>query len=263
MLWFYLAKYEIVTSVMLWMWGMKNKKNYIDSIIEKVLMDYALKNPNIPKGLLDWNGARKILKQSIIESEKIQSRWVAGEISCLQASAFSLGCLALAANFEGPNRILKKDYVAKDLYLANWLINISNTCLAIIRLCSEGFDMQARMLVRCLHERVRQAIILFYSGEDYEIWHSVFDDVDSKQAYYTLFSRKGRINKRYLEIANNLGFKFTVEEVDEWDTDNVYFSSAIHAGKDSIALGSFGFHYDKDLVCPAVFGKASATSKTF
>ncbi|KJZ16088.1 hypothetical protein TW85_04315 [Marinomonas sp. S3726] len=177
----------------------------------------------------------------------------------------SLGALSLATlgNTIKENEILDINYPATDMWFSAHLTNIINTVLSIKDLCINGFDTQARSLVRTLDERIYQTLILFSSAEDYDAWKNT---EDSKQAHYELFSKKKSILKKitkldskYLSLsASNHDFLRSLRRADE-----EYYSDCIHGASVSVVIGSLAYPFgdlEEGPFVSSLFGRASSCS---
>lgn len=233
--------------------------------IDHYLREYHTQN-NTTDEPYKWENGIDILKSTITRSEEIQNAELNDEITIVNLACLSIGFLAMAAwERDEENRILDQDFPAKDLFLATWLTNISNTGRSIVRLSEEGFDTQARMLVRCLHERTRQAIIVLYSGDDYQAWHESDSGDDGKSSYYKLFSKKDRLNRRYHAIEQELSggvIDFNHDLIRDRKNSDSFFSQAVHGSSLSVLVGAFAAKHNSDDVGPAIFGQASSSSKS-
>lgn len=211
-----------------------------------------------------WNSGLNILNSSVEESRKIQEQELSDELLLVNLACLSIGALAIVSfDSEGGNKVLSKEFAAKDLFLSTWLTNIANTGRSIVRLCEDGFDTQAKMLVRALHERTRQAVILFYSDEDFEKWHDPDSTDNGRSVHYDLFSKKDRLNKRYHIIERSLAnsrSEYDHELVNYRRSSDAFFSESVHGSGASVLLGSFAFEHNSESVNPATFGRASSAS---
>lgn len=248
-----LLDYLIISDVLFEM------NSFVDDALSRFFDEHG--QPSVTK--CTWHEGMETLAMCEDESRSIQEANLGDELTGVRAHALSLGSLAVAAHHEQkPNQILSGGFVVSDLHLATWLTNIANTALSIVRLCVDGFDTQARCLLRCLQERTKQAIILFYSSADYEIWHKAFEVNESKEAFYRLFSRKSRLGRRYFEIEKALGFNQEVEILEERREQEEYASLSVHGASVSILVGSFAADHNSDQIKPAIFGRASSASGT-
>ena len=232
----------------------------IDSTLKRVFGDLR------PHGVKDlsWKDGLDLLESTETESREIQEAYLSDLISAVRVQALSLGALAVAScpaqETDPPNKFFRIGFAASDRHLSLWLTNITNTALSIARLCISGFDTQARCLFRCLQERTKQAIILFYSDEDYATWHKAFEVEESKDAFYRLFSRKGRIEKRYFEIEGCLGFHHDPSVIAQRRSLEEEASQPVHGASVAVLMGSFGYEHGSEKVFPATFGYASSAS---
>ncbi len=211
------------------------------------------------KNLID--GIYENKKESISDSEPHFVK----EVNVIDYISASLGALALGTlnNVEKENEVLAKDFPATDMWLSSHLTNIVNTALSIKDLCLNGFDTQARALVRTLDERIYQALILFSSAEDYRGWKNADS---SKQAYYEIFSKKKsllnkitRLENKYLTLSesNHVYLRSLREESDE------YYSDCIHGAHVSVIAGALAYPFgniEEGPFISALFGRASSCS---
>lgn len=205
--------------------------------------------------------AKQVLTDWPIEANKVSQQELGQIVIHIETTILALGSLSASAlENKNANQILKTDYSAKDMFLGNYLINICNTAMCICRNACDGFDTQARILVRALDERLYQAILLFYSESDYALWHKTDDEAQHKAVHYALFSKKGRLHKRLHQIENELGLDMD-ETITEWRIkETEYFSAPVHGAGITIHAGSWAFLYGSDRMEPALFGRSSAAS---
>ncbi|HXU92711.1 MAG TPA: DUF5677 domain-containing protein [Gallionella sp.] len=164
---------------------------------------------------------------------------------------------------EDENVILRKDFAGKDIHLCSFLNNICNTATAAMNLIKQGYDTQARILIRTLDERIYQCMVLFASSEDYENWGKAEEQEDAKQAHYDLFSRKGRILKRVSELEEKyLGLSDHKNEIQAWRKEREsYYSMAVHGAASAVLIGSASFALEDDSAhIPNLFGIPSSAS---
>ncbi len=223
------------------------------------------------------NGQARITRTQLIEFQKLIGKnaqnakrtskpyieEIIGDIDlfiiCLTSLASS--CMEVIKTSEKRNKILLSDFPAKDINLGNCLLNISNTTVAINKLCLEGLDTQARVLVRTLDERLIQTPILFASKDDYEKWHKAESPEESKFAHYHIFAKKKKLYKRYDEIVAICLGKQSSEVKNRYRQENEYFySMAVHGASAAVQVGSWAFDYDSKLVRPNILGSPSSAS---
>lgn len=182
----------------------------------------------------------------------------------------SLSSVAVSAIKGTPNGVqdknvlLKTDFSGSDIHLGSFLNNICNTTSAAISLIKQGYDTQARVLIRTLDERIYQCIVLFSSSSDYEKWDEAEDQDDAKNAHYSLFAKKGRILKRITELEEKyLGFKDHQLELRAWRKEReVYYSMAVHGSSAAVMVGSASFSFeDESIMMPNLFGHPSSASR--
>ena len=202
------------------------------------------------------------IKQEAIEESNSHFQ---KEVRLIDYISASLGALFLATlcNSDKENEILDKSYPAKDMWLGAHLVNIVNTTLSIKDLCLNGFDTQARSLVRALDERIYQALILFSSAKDYELWKLT---EDSKQAHYDLFSKKKSIFKKITQL-NNKYLSLSTSDHDYYRSlmkeSEKYYSDCLHGASDSVIIGSMAYPFgdlNNGPFISSIFGRASSCS---
>jgi hypothetical protein len=177
----------------------------------------------------------------------------------LSLTFLSLECLK--QNKTG--NILREDYPANDYQLSAHLIEISNTQTSILQLCSNGFDLQARILLRNLEERLMQIIILFTHEHDFTNWSSAQESEESKTTYYDIFTKKGSLFKKYGVIEKEILQGFGVNSNREQElnlrafrkerSDNL--SMSVHGASAEVYLRSFNLsNNDIEEVIPSLVG---------
>lgn len=209
---------------------------------------------------------QKLIQLQARESRKKSKSYIQEIIDDIDLSLICLTGIAIPCvlnTSESPSpRILISGFPAKDINLGNCLINIINTAISINKLCQEGLDTQARVLVRTLDERLLQTPILFSNAEDYQKWHEAETDSDSKQVHYELFSKKQKLYKKYA-ILESICFNTSNDgnEATLWRKENEeYYSMAVHGSSAAVQIGSWAFDFDSDNVRPNIFDSPSSAS---
>jgi hypothetical protein len=210
---------------------------------------------------LSWllSGLPEMKAESLEDSQKHFKK----EIELIDFIAAVLGGLAFftMANQRNENILLSSTYPSSDWKFHAHLTDLINTFISIKELCLNGFDTQARSLVRVLDERIYQNLILFSSPEDYRVWA---DGESSKQAHFELFSKKKSIFKKiraldekYLDQKNAQEALAIRKEYEE------YYSDSIHGASLSIYAGSLAYPFgnlDDGPFVSTLYGRASSCS---
>ena len=156
--------------------------------------------------------------------------------------------LALAANrLKGEPKIISHDFPANDFQLACLLTRVINTAICVIQLVRDGFNTQARILVRSLDESLYQTLILLSDAGDYSAYHKVEHVGDTKRIWYELFGGKKRLFRKLAALERRLGMSETAAaEFLSWREERMeYFGEVIHNGAISTSWESlakdFGF----------------------
>ena len=227
----------------------------------QMLSEYeAIKNINSSL-LVQFNQVLDGIFENKNEAKDETKKHFRRETEVVDIMAATLGSLALSTmtNKTKNNTVLKKDYPATDWFLHCHITNIVNTLLSIKYLCINGFDTQARSLVRTLDERIYQTLILFSSSDDYELWHKTDDP---KFAHFKLFSRKKAILKKVsrldTEYLSNINFEILMSLRKE---SGEFYSDSIHGSAVNILAGSVAYPFsdlDDGQFIPALFGRASS-----
>lgn len=203
-----------------------------------------------------------LLGQFRSKAHRLQSPRLIRYQTLIYLELAAIGSLSVAASeVGGETKILQPDFPAKDIHLAGSLTNIVNTALAILRLALDGLDTQARVLVRTLNERIFQVLLLYSSAADFEEWQKAQDQLDTKQAWYQLFSRKRRLRRRLRELERALDFDLGDAHETWRDGADADYSAAVHGGSVPVQVGSWAFDYDTGHLTPALYGRASAAAK--
>lgn len=187
------------------------------------------------------------------------------ELYILQLHLTEFGSLTLAANqhSEKKNKILSEEFTGKDIHLCALLNNISNTATAAISLVKQGFDTQARVLLRTLDERIYQCLVLLSSSEDIEQWAKSEEQDDAKDSHYWLFARKGRLLKELAKLEKLYLGVHNQQEMSKWKKEReVYYSMSVHGSSAAVMAGSTAFSFEKIGYCtlPNLFGIPSEAS---
>lgn len=175
----------------------------------------------------------------------------------IEAQLLSISSLALylTKNFNTDSKVVRSDFPAKDFQLGSSLIDLANTADCAFKLAMSGFSTQSRILIRSLIERIMQIIVVYFDAEDYRKWCDATEIGDSKFAYYQLFSKKGRLFKRYHQIEKELlGYSENCKLKNHRVNDYAFQSMAVHGGSLAVNVGSWSFNGDQ--VKPALFGSA-------
>ncbi|AKR42052.1 hypothetical protein [Methylophilus sp. TWE2] len=202
--------------------------------------------------------ARNVKKTTKLHIQEIATD-IDLQIICLTSLAIT--CLESWQEQKKRRKIVMEDFPANDMNLGGCLLNIANTAMAINKLCLEGLDTQARVLVRTLDERLMQTPILFASKEDYKEWHKAESPEDSKSAHYRVFARKKRLYKRHAELESICLGTEVSSELHAWKQENEdFYSMAVHGASSAVQIGSWAFDFGSEGMRPNLFGTASAAS---
>lgn len=232
-----------------------------------VLIDFELHIGDI-MGVDLKNGIDDVISELDVfrnEANEEAQRHFKTEIELINFIVASLGSLAFATLYKesspSDNRIIDKEFPATDMWFSNHLTNLVNTILSARDLCVNGFDTQARSLVRMIDERIHQILILFSSPNDYKTWK---ETEDSAFAHFSLFSKKRsilkkmkRLDEKYLPEIDHLLVKKMREE------DERYYSESIHGANVSTIVGSYAYPFgpfDDGTFITTTFGRASSCS---
>ena len=197
------------------------------------------------------------------EAQEIAQESFKKEIESINQIAALLGSLAFFTmeNKSKKNILLSDTYPATDWQFHAHVTDLINTLLSIKELCVDGFDTQARALVRVLDERIYQALILFSSAKDYQIWKNA---EDTKQAYYDLFSKKKSKYKKLLHLDQKYLETTKSDELIALRAENdKYYSDTIHGANTSIYAGAVAYPFgdlNEGPFVSAIYGRASSCS---
>lgn len=207
--------------------------------------------------LLD--GLSDFKEESIDESRK----QFKNEVDLIDFIAAVLGSLAFFTmkNKTENNLLISDSHPSTDWKFHAHITDLINTLLSIKELCINGFDTQARSLVRVFDERIYQNLILFSSSEDYVVWET---SESSREAHYDLFSKRKSIFKkirvleeRYLDQKNSDELILIRKETEG------YYSDSIHGASISVIAGSVAYPFgdlDDGPFVSALYGRASSCS---
>ena len=136
------------------------------------------KKTKITVTLNDLDSFAKMCRAFSREAAKQQTPLLQSYIQIIDLEIAAIGALAVATtSFQSrTNQVLHATFPAKDIHLSMSLTNITNTVLAILKLVVNGFDTQARALVRMLDERIYQSTLLYSAPQDFELWHEAQSD---------------------------------------------------------------------------------------
>lgn len=187
-----------------------------------------------------------------------------GELFLAKLPVATLCYLTLAANRpQGEKKILRSDFPANDFQLACLLTRIVNSSICVIQLVRDGFNTQARILVRSLDESLYQTLILLSDASDYEAYLKVESTEDTKKIWYKLFGGKKRLFKKLVTLEQNLGMSEPkATEYAKWREERMeYFGEVIHHGAISTSWGSLAKDFDEDQMYLAILGHACPSGR--
>jgi hypothetical protein len=209
---------------------------------------------------------KKEIARGARESKKVASPHLKDtiddiEICVMAINLLALKCMHALAHDNRLRVILSEKFPARDINLSGALLNICHTSIAINKLCLEGLDTQARILVRTLDERLMQIPILFSTEQNYREWHAAQTPEESKSAHYRVFAKKKSLIKKYQEIERELFGNEKDEESYKWHLENEsFYSMAVHGASNAVLIGSFSFDFESEKVFPNILGRASSAS---
>lgn len=238
-------------------------------ITDDILELFKSKFPEIPTDELtleDVNSSYSLFTDYAENTQKEMEKLIGNQNSIIKTQILALNSLALFCDERKPNtnKVLSKDYQAKDFHLSASLINISNTANAILELCNRGFNTQAEILFRTLSERVLQTIVLFHNNDDFLNWSKAHETDESKQAHYDIFAKKERLHKKHEEIERLLLEKsFDGIALRNYRKTKLNeYSMSVHGAYITVVMGSSTFLGDegKEEVNSALFGQPCKSS---
>ncbi len=226
-----------------------SKKQYLDLIksdAHSVSESYSFVEKTLNQAFNQLDGQFKQIKTGIIAQY-------------ISLSFLTMECL----DKDKEESILKEDYPANDFQLGCHLIEISNTVISILQLCSNGFDLQARILLRNLEERLMQIIVLFTHNQDFIDWLAAQEVEESKTVNYNIFAKKGSLIKKYglieKEILQDFDFKVSREhelnmrKFRKERSENL--SMSVHGASTEVYLRSYKLlNHDSEKLIPSFLG---------
>lgn len=150
--------------------------------------------------------------------------------------------------------------------LRRLLTSLLNDSLAIKFLLKEGFDVQARILLRSTLELTWQILILFYNRDDFSRYCKAEFSDEIKKTYFSLFSRDKTYNK-LKEIESALTNEFEHEMLNSLKKHRQenfdFYSHIAHNSFNSVVFGSMNFIPNTDGLTDGIFGGVTeATEQT-
>lgn len=128
--------------------------------------------------------------------------------------------------------------------LRRLLTSLLNDSLSIKFLLKEGFDVQARTLLRSTLELTWQILILFFYRSDFIKYCDAESDDKIKEAYFTLFARD-KTYKKLKNIESTLSSEFEQEMLNSLKKQRKenfdFYSHIAHNSFNSVVLGSMNF----------------------
>jgi hypothetical protein len=161
------------------------------------------------------------------------------------------------------NIFLASDFPANDFQFACNITNIANSGLCVLHLARDGFDTQARILLRSLSEAIYQTLIVFSTASEFTEYHAAQDAAQTKETWYRLFGGKKRLYSKLSALEARLGMhRGRLEQLAAWREEQmVFFSQDTHHASPSAHIGSLAYAFDGDRVEPAILGGASRHSR--
>lgn len=198
------------------------------------------------------------------DAKKLSVKHLDGEMFLAKLPVATLCYLALAANRpKDEPKIIARDFPANDFQLACLLTRVINTSICIIQLIRDGFNTQARILVRSLDESLYQTLILLSDPGDYAAYHKVEDAGDTKRVWYELFGGKKRLFRKLAALERRLGMsEAAAAEFMSWREERMeYFGEVIHNGVISTSWGSLAHDFEEDQMHLAILGHACPSGR--
>ncbi len=120
-----------------------------------------------------------------------------------------------------------------NLVVANHLTWLCNTAIAIRKLAFTGFEPQARVLARTFIEAIYQTLVIFSDHESYLLYQHGIDSKSSKKAYYEVFSKKQKLQKKLQKLEDSIVTNNYTTERDEQYFQRLgmleFYSQATHS----------------------------------
>lgn len=179
---------------------------------------------------------------------------------CIAGLGFLAMYIELGKQERLTNIVLRQDFSAKDTFLYAGLANIVNTSISIVDLSMNGFDSQARMLLRSLDEYALKIPVLFSCADDFNAWHQAQEMDVSKQAHYELFAKKQALFKKYQKLEKECFSEAHFTEIEDLKYSHDFYSMFVHGASIASSIGAYAFDFEKDNVLPNIFGRASIGS---
>lgn len=199
------------------------------------------------------------------EAKKLTAKHMETESFLAKLPVACLCYLTLASNrSQAERKIIRGDFPANDFQLACLLTRIVNSSVCIIHLVRDGFNTQARILVRALDESMYQTLILLSDAADYEAYKRVETVEDTKKIWYELFGGKKRLFKKLLALEQRLGMSIdTSTAFASWREEQMnYYGEVIHNGAISTSWGSLAHDFDIDQMHLAILGHACPSGRS-
>ncbi len=234
--------------------------------ISNCLRQFRRENPSHHKLLLrDIDSHLSAFDSLKLDSRRLSSRFLTDALYLANLHITPICFLALASNKnKGESEIVRDDFPANDFQLACQLTRIANTSVCIVQLVRDGFDTQARILLRSLNESVYQLLILFSDAADYQIYQGATSVEDTKRIWYELFGGKKRLLKKLSALERVLGVpQRATDYLDSWRAGAMdFYGETIHHGVYSATWGSLSRDFEEDQVHLALLGMASPSSRS-
>lgn len=188
---------------------------------------------------------------------------LADEVFLTNISIACVAFLTLEALRERQNKLFDSSFPANNTHLIGNLTFIANTGICVSRLCQEGFDTQARILLRSLSESIYQTLIVFSSAEDFEQHLKAETPEESKVVWYQLFAKR-RLYKKLAQVELQVGFprEYTQPMIQWRENNEKFYSQSVHHASVAAYIGAWASSFDSDRWEPALLGNASAASRS-
>jgi hypothetical protein len=193
---------------------------------------------------------------------------LAARIAVVHLYALAFGHLAIAvhpnAGNAGPfpatwiNPTGKPD---PNFILSQGLVQVVNNALAVVRLSCDGFDPQARVLVRVTGELTWQLAVLFSSPELIGMYAGAQTEDEENRVWWDLFGR-GRLLKRMQELDELIGLPPHVSAAlhQHRRGHQRYYSNSVHPSVTVVGLGSHSRSFGESRFRWALFGAVGTAS---
>lgn len=232
------------------------------------------------KGFPDDSESKLLLKQVDALSAIFQDRrreanseatkFLKRELSISYVSILALTITCLALNQKNKKRLIPKRIkkgkggVNADWFLQSLVLQVTNYSLAVVRLVEDGLDNAARCILRALNELSCQLLVLMSDHDQMAAYVKSINPQESKQIWYELFAKKGRLRKNLEKLEQTLGMPSDLTNelrLMREDFNSTHSQAVHHSFASTVILAYSGDFENTESLHFSLLGKSTTASK--